>query len=193
MQRVKLEIIGKSALIMHADTLADPLHPRTKEFKKVSGKRTKTDEDHEKMAWLEFQAGLYRDESGDIVMPYPNIMKCLIEGARMSKSGPKVERGVTIAATTFPLQYTGPRDPEGLYADKKFVSRMTVKVGTSRTIRCRPKFPEWAIGVEAFLDPTILAHDEFADIAANAGNFIGLGDYRKGGGFGRFQADVTLL
>lgn len=189
MLNVQIDITGETALLMHADTLADPLAEVTKAFKRVSGKRTKTDADHEEMAWQEFRAGLYL-EDGKVVIPNRNIMKNLIEGARVTKSGPKVERGVTITGSSFPLIYDGPSDPAALYADKNFVSRMTVKVGQARTVRCRPLFRQWSVSVTALIDPAIVSVDELADIAANAGALIGMGDYRKGGGFGRFTATV---
>jgi hypothetical protein len=192
MLTVQIDITGDTSLLLHADTLADPLHPLTKEFKKVSGKRTKTDADHEAMARQEFLAGLYF-EDGQVVIPSRNITKNLIEGARVTKMGPKVERGVTIAGASFPLQYKGPRDPEGLYMDKNFVSRMTVKVGQARTVRCRPIFRQWAVTVSALIDPAVVSVDDLQEIASNAGALIGLGDYRKGGGFGRYSAVVKAI
>ena len=189
MLTVQIDITGDTALLMHADTLADPLAEVTKAFKKVSGKRTKTDADHEAMARQEFLAGLYF-EDGRVVIPNRNIMKNLIEGARVTKMGPKVERGVTIMGASFPLRYKGPSDPEGLYADKNHVSRMTVKVGQARTVRCRPIFREWALTASALIDPAVVSLDDLQEIASNAGALIGLGDYRRGGGFGRFTAVV---
>ena len=144
------------------------------------------------MARQEFLAGLYF-EDGRVVIPNRNIMKNLIEGARVTKMGPKVERGVTIMGASFPLQYKGPSDPEGLYADKNHVSRMTVKVGQARTVRCRPIFREWALTVSALIDPAVVSVDDLREIASNAGALIGLGDYRKGGGFGRFTAVVKAV
>lgn len=190
MINVQIDITGTTALLMHADTLADPLAPETKAFKKISSKRVKTDDDHEAMARLEFLAGLYIDAEGRPCMQGRNIMKCLVEGARITKSGPKIERGFVITAADFPLEYTGPTDPEKLYGDKRFVSRMTVKTGQARVVRCRPRFREWALTASAMVDPAILSVDELADIAANAGSMCGLGDYRKIGGFGRFTAVV---
>ncbi len=191
MINVSIGITGTTKLLMHADTLADPLDPKTKEFKRVSGKRTKTDADHEEMARLEYLAGLYLDGDGQVAIPYRNVMKCLIEGARITKSGPKIERGLTMTGAEFPLIYDGPTTPETLYANKNFVSRMSVKVGQARTMRCRPAFTNWALIAEAMIDPAVLSPEELQDIATNAGRFIGLGDYRKGGGFGRFQAEVA--
>ena len=190
MQTVDIEINGTTPLLMHSDALADPLSELTKQFKRVSGKRAKTDQDFEDMARMEFLAGLYLDGDGRVCIPYRNLMKNLIEGARVTKSGPKIERGLTMTGAEFPLVYEGPADPGALYADKRFVSRMTVKVGTARTIRCRPQFRQWGFTASALIDPAILSAEDLQDIAANAGALIGLGDYRKGGGFGRYRAVV---
>jgi len=183
---------GGTTLLLHADTLADPMADATKAIKKISGKRVKTDADHEEMARQEFIASLYMDD-GNVVIPGRNVMKALIEGARITKSGAKVERGLIITGQSFPLQYTGPRDPEALYADRNFRSRMSVKVGAQRVMRCRPQFRRWSLTVSALIDPAVLNLDELQDIASNTGAMIGLGDYRKGGGFGRFTAVVKAV
>lgn len=187
---IRIDITGITPLLMHSDQLADPLLPETKVFKRVSGKRTKTDADYEDMARMEFLAAIYLNSDGRVCIPGRNIMKCLIEGARITKNGPKIERGLVMGAE-FPLTYQGPSDPESLYANKNFVSRMTVKVSTARTIRCRPQFRSWELSATGIIDPSVLSVEELDDIARNAGALIGLGDYRKGGGFGRFEAVVT--
>lgn len=185
-----LNITGTTPLLMHADTLADPLSPEYKEMRKVSAKRVKTDEDHETMARLEWVAGLYTGTDGAPCIMGRNVMKCLIEGARVTKSGPKIERGLVVTGQDFPLVYEGPRDVGGLFADKRFVSRMTVKVGQARIMRCRPMFKVWGARVGVLIDPKIISVDDLREIAADAGALIGLGDYRKGGGFGRFLVEV---
>jgi hypothetical protein len=189
---VRIRIKGFTPLLMHSDRLADPLLPETKAFKRVSAKRTKTDADYEEMARREYEAALYFGDDGRICVPGRNLMKCFIEGARVTKSGPKVERGLVVAGD-FPLEYEGPVDPEKLYEDRAFVSRMTVKVGTARTVRCRPIFRAWGLTADAMSDSSVLSVEELGDIVRNAGALIGLGDYRRGGGFGRFEAEVTAV
>lgn len=192
-QQVALEITGTTTLIMQKDTLADPLHPATKAFKKISGKRVKTDEDHEAMARMEFMAGLYLDDEKQVIMPLRNVKKCLIEGARITKAGKKVERGVLFNGLAVPLEYEGPRTPEELYADPDFVSRMTVVVARAKTIRVRPRFIRWGLSAQLFVDTAVLNLEELSDIAVNAGRMEGLGTYRASGGFGRFDAKVRVL
>lgn len=193
MKKYALEITGTMPLLMHADTLADPLHPLTKKMKAVSGKRVKTDDDHEAMAAMEFHASLYLDDDGQIVVPGPNILKSLIEGGRITKSGAKIERGVVIAGTDFPLVYDGPRDLDALYADKRYVDRRSVKVGQTKVMRVRPIFRKWALRAEAYADPAILSQDTLQAIANDAGQLVGLGDHRKVGGYGRYDIVVDAL
>lgn len=188
-----IEITGTQPLLMHADTLADPLDPLTKQFKKISGKRSKTDEDHEAMAEAEFLASLYLDDNGAVCIPAANIKKCLIEGARVTKSGPKIERGLTLLGIDFVLDHNGGAKPGDLYQDPKFVDRRSVKVGTARTMRVRPRFNEWSMDVECDIDPAVCSEDDLKDIAANAGALVGLGDHRKIGGYGRFIAKVSKI
>lgn len=193
MAKYRIEVVGSMPMLMHCDVLTDPLHPLTKEMKQVSRKRVKTDEDHELMSWLEFRASLYVSPlTGEIVIPSGNLMKCLIEGARQTKSGAKVERGVTMLGIEFPLEYHGPRTAEELFAEAKYVDRRSVKVSTARVMRTRPIFREWSLSAEAYADPSVCSKDDLTDIVTNAGRFIGLGDNRKGG-YGRFSATVTVI
>lgn len=192
MQKVRVTLTGTMPLLMHADNLADPLDPVTKEFKKISGKRKKTDDDFEALAEMEFQASLYA-EGETIVLPATNLKKAFIEGGRVTKDGPKVERGVTLLGVSFPLDYGSSLTKKDLYTDTEFVDRRSVKVGTARTMRVRPIFRNWSVDVEAMLDPAVLSADDFEDICKNTGNLIGLGDHRKVGGYGRFDAKVTVI
>lgn len=188
---------GTSPLLMHNQRLADPLDPYAKALKAISSKKSKTDEDHEQMARIEFEGGLYLDPDLGPYMPGVNIHRSLVEGARQTKRGKDVERAMLILDDVCPLAYRGPRDVEGLWADKTFVSRRSVKVKTSRLPRTRPVFPQWALECEAELDLSLLNFDDVIVIAETAGALAGLGDYRPssphGGSFGRYQAAVERL
>lgn len=194
MQKVRIILTGTKPLLMHADTTVDVLSAPAKAIKAITSKGTKkTDSDIERMGEIEFHAGLYLDDHGTVVVPGANIFKALIDGGRLTKSGPKIERGLTLAGIEFPLIYDGPQDAAGLYANKRFVDRRSVGNQRARVMRVRPIFREWAVEAEGYIDPAITGVDSLADIAHDAGNLIGLGDYRKAGGFGRFDAQVTAL
>ncbi|OBH07931.1 hypothetical protein [Mycobacterium sp. E1747] len=182
-----ITLTGTAPLLMHNSRLSNPLDPATKALKKVTGKRNKTDDDHEQIARLEFAGGLYMDPDVGPYIPGENIMRCLVDGAKLTKMGVKVTRGVFVSTDVNPLSYNGPRDEQALW-DKGWRHMASVKVGTSRTMRCRPWFPEWKVQAEGVLDPSVLELDDLTSIADNAGSLIGLGDWRPR--FGRFTAVV---
>ena len=182
-----ITLTGTAPLLMHNSRLSNPLDPATKALKKFTSKRNKTDDDHEQMARLEFAGGLYLDPDVGPYIPGENIMRCLVDGAKLTKMGVKVTRGVFISTDVNPLAYNGPRDEQALW-DTGWRHMASVKVGTSRTMRCRPWFPEWRVQAEGVVDPSVLELDDIAVIAENAGSLIGLGDWRPR--FGRFTASV---
>lgn len=126
-------------------------------------------------------------------MPGANLFACLIAGARLTKAGMKVERGVSITTFQMPLIYQGPRTITELWAggESEYVDVRSVVVQRSKVDRCRPIFRQWAIEAEILLDTAVIEPDEFCDIARNAGAMAGLGDYRRM--FGRFEAVVSEL
>lgn len=185
-----ITLTGTAPLLMHNSRLSNPLDTATKALKKYTGKRNKTDDDHEQIARLEFAGGLYMDPDVGPYIPGENIARCLVDGAKLTKQGVKVTRGVFISTDVNPLSYSGPRDESGLW-DSGWRHMASVKVGTARTMRCRPWFPEWRVQAEGVLDPSVLELDDLATIADNAGSLIGLGDWRPR--FGRFTAKVRRI
>jgi hypothetical protein len=185
---VLLTMTGTSPLLMHSSRLSDPLDPHAKALKKVSGKRSKTDEDFEQMGRVEFAGGLYFSDPEGPFMPGDNITACIIAGARLNRLGKQIERGFVVTGDINPLIYKGPRDVEALYADANFRSRQSVKVGTSRVVRTRPMFRNWACETTAILDTQQLDLEDLRAIVERAGAMIGLGDWRPR--YGRFTATV---
>jgi hypothetical protein len=188
--KVRITLTGTAPLLMHNVRLANPLDPIARAMKETSGKRKKTDEDLERLARLEFEGGLYVDAVGPY-LPGANIEKCLVEGARVTRQGKQVERGLFVTDNEVPLIYDGPRDADSLWADESYRSMMAVKVGTARVMRCRPIFRAWVLEASAEMDGAQLNLDTLQAIAADAGAMVGLGDYRPR--YGRFMAEVEAL
>lgn len=188
MYEFTITIEGTAPLLMHNSRLANPLDPATRALKKVTGKRNKTEEDHAEMARLEFLGGLYHDPDIGPYIPGENIWRCLWDAAKKYKMGVKVKEGVFITSDINPLAYGGPREATELWADENFRHMASVKVGMSRTMRCRPQFREWRVAADGVLDPSLLEPSNLESIAETAGQLIGLGDWRPR--FGRFIAEV---
>lgn len=183
-----ITMTGTAPLLMHNVRLADPLDPIAKKLKKVTSKRTKTDDDHEEVARLEFYGSLYLDPDVGPYVPGGNIQRCLIDAARVNKLGKSVERGLFISTDVNPIAYAGARDAEGLWSDENHRHRAAVRVTTSRTMRTRPMFRQWKCQASGLLDTTQLNLEDLRSIATNAGAMIGIGDWRPR--FGRFTAEI---
>lgn len=190
--KIRISMTGTSPLLMHSDRLSDPLNPYSKALKAFSGKRTKTDDDHAQMAKIEWEGGLYFDAVTGPFVPAANVHRSLVEGARLTKKGRHVERGLVPGGDgTLPLLYSGPRELESLYADGRFISRMSAGVNAARVMRTRPIFQEWALEMEAIVDPGQLDLEEIRGISEQAGSMIGLCDFRPR--YGRFVATVEEI
>jgi hypothetical protein len=186
-----ITLAGTSALLMHNSRLSNPLDPATKALKAVTGKRMKTDDDHQQIAYLEFCGGLYHDEQLGPYIPGENIARALLDGAKLTKMGTRVTRGLFIKSDVNPLvDYGGPRDVTGLW-ERGFRHMASAKNGQNRIMRTRPWFPQWRVQADGVLDPSVLELADLVAIADNAGQFIGLGDWRPR--FGRFTATVEQV
>lgn len=192
MQSLKFRLNGQSPLMMHNEQLANPMNEFSKEMKKVSGKRQKTDEDFEFMAQIEFRGGLYMNKKDGPYVPVRMIEATIREGAKRSKRGKDVARGIEIVGVDYEraghLIYKGPRDFDGLWANKKFCDQRSVKVGTSRVVRTRPIFEEWSVEFAVDFDTEIFNDADIVSFLETAGKYAGIGDYRPR--YGRFSVEV---
>jgi hypothetical protein len=188
MNKLKITMTGTASLIMHNARLADPLDPISREKDALSRKRRKTDEDALALSKVEWQGSLYFDPEIGPYIPGQNVYKALIEAARKSRDGRRVEQGMFIVSDFNPLAYVGPRTLNELWADQNFVFRTSVKQQQSRIIRTRAIFPRWATEVDAAYDPNVLDVREVTGFAETAGLYIGIGDWRPR--FGRFTTRV---
>lgn len=185
---ITIELTGTHTLLMHNSQLADPLNPFTRKLAEVTSKRRKTVDDHEEIARREWYGGLYYHPTAGPYIPGANIERCLLDAARLNRLGKSVERGLFITSDVNPLVYTGPRDPGSMVGSVDFRHMASVKIGTNRTMRCRPMFREWAVTAQGTLDEMQLELTDLRLVADRAGSLIGLGDWRPR--FGRFTASI---
>lgn len=188
----RITLTGTSALIMNNARMANPLDPAARAHKEATGKRTKTDQDHETIFRLAHAGSMYYDSDAGPYLPAANIWKSLQEGAKKHRLGQKVTEGVIILTDVNPIAYKGPRDISGLWANPNF-QFMAMRVTGSGSQRkrvpfCRPVFREWRTDATGTLDESIIDLAELKLIADTAGARVGLCDWRPR--YGRFTAVV---
>jgi hypothetical protein len=171
--------------LMQAETLANPLADLTRELKKITGKKRRTDTDHEEMARIEFLAGLYYDPKIGPYWPGINIDRMFCDAAKITRRGQDVKRAFMVLDSKVPLIYDGPRTPKAMYEDsERFVDMRSVVIQQKRTMRCRPIFHEWEVEFTAMHDPDVINREDVIGFAETAGRMIGLSTFRPR--YGRF-------
>lgn len=184
LKKAAFTIEGVAPLLMHCGQLADPMneHARALADAVKVFKKAKTEAAYEAACKAEFIGGLYVDEKLEPCLPGELLEAVIVAGAKKSSQGKEVKAGLIVDGN-WPLQYVGPRDPEGLW-DAKFYHSASVRVKQSRIIRIRPRFPAWSCTFEVQYNDELLDERDVAKFVAKAGAEVGVGDYRPR--YGRF-------
>lgn len=186
---LKFHIEGVSPLIMHNGELANPTNTYAKSIKEISAKRKKTDADHEEMARLEFLGGLYLHKGAPCIPDYV-FEGCLISrggAARNERMGQEAAKGLFVNSNAL-LIYDGPKEPDKLWQDKRFVYQKISNVKGSKVLRTRAIFEEWAADVEVSILEEFLNPKDVERWVYYAGDAVGLMDWRPR--HGRFKATL---
>lgn len=182
----KCKITSATPLLMHNGSLADPLNEIVREMKKLTSKRgNKTDADLEELSRLEWYGGLYFHE-GAPCLPAEMIEACLTEAAKKQRKGPLAKTGILVQDNAA-LNYEGPRNPDEMWASRKFMHKVGVKVQKSRVFRTRPIFRDWSADLAIHYLPGVLNKSDVAGFVELAGQLVGIGDWRPK--FGRFYVE----
>ncbi|WP_321471072.1 hypothetical protein [uncultured Paludibaculum sp.] len=199
---ITAKLTGVAPLLMHNGQLADPRNEVVKAIKKVTGKKTKVEEDHILLSDLEWLGSLYTSEPGEVlvegtsvvvagwghvVLPSEAIEGTLVAGAKQQKLGKKF-LGAVFCDAAVPLQYSGPKTIEDLFNAPEFRDVRRVKVQTSAVQRTRPIFRDWSAVVDINFLPDMVTKDQLVDALVAAGRTVGLLDFRPK--FGRFTVEV---
>jgi hypothetical protein len=182
-ESVEPHIRGLQPHLQHNSRLADPLNPFTRAIAELTSKQKKTEDDHRRIADLEWEGGLYLDDDGRPCVPGFVLVGALYEAGKLVRKGPKVRAGVYCHGH-FPLIHAGPRSLEALKADPEFrdtrIVRNPGKGG--RVSRTRPKFPEWELKFALEFRPDIISRADVLHLTSLLCSFIGLSDDRRLGG-----------
>ena len=128
--------------------------------------------------------------NGKPTIPQPNLLRCLVDGGQFHKNGKK-----QITTKKESMLYACV-DIEGVSIEIihkqpwKVDTRPVVIPSTGGRILChRPMFDDWRLEFTVQLDTSIVSQSLFRLIVDDAGNRVGLGDYRpsKKGPYGRFH------
>lgn len=189
METISIKIVGTSPMLMHSETLANPLHELTKAHKAVSGKKKKSEEDLHFLLESEWSAGMYHDDEIGPYLPAINIEAAIAEAGKIHRLGKTVKQAVQVIDDKVKLQYDGPRKKDAMWKSGKFADVRGVGVNGKKIMRCRPIFLKWAAQFDIAFMADVLSRDDLVRVIEEAGRRIGFGDYRPR--FGRFTVEIV--
>jgi hypothetical protein len=170
---------GTTPLLMHSCRGVNPLDPLVKEMKKLTSKRTKTDEDLAAISNIEWELSLYwRDDVG-FYIPAENIEATIKGGATANRKGKDVEKYVHVDEPFIPLLIKGKPTKEDVKTDYKYRDVRSVVVNRARVMRTRARFNAWECTFILRYDEDKIDLDDIVNALEHAGKYVGVCDYRQ--------------
>jgi len=186
-KQIDFHLKGIVPLIVNNGQMADPSHPFAKEIKgiRAAKKRSEslTEEQSERIKYLEFMGSLYLNGTNRPILPGEGIEAAFRSFAKKTKKGKQAQYAV-VCDQDPPIIYDGPKDPENLFKDKKFVLSKLVKIQGSRVMCTRAYFQEWEIKFTLNYMPDVFDRNEIIKIMQTGGESVGMFDWRPK--YGRF-------
>lgn len=186
---ITLHLTGLRPMLMHNGRLANPIDPWTRELKKLTGKRKKTDEDLIAMMRIEARGGAYETADDMLGLPTENVWRSLFDAAKAFKRGVDVKRALLTDGSVSTLLVGGdPVKVDDFLTDPDHIDYRPVRVGQSKTMRARPLVTDWSSTHTFELLTDVIDPRDLEPIVERAGRLVGLGDYRPT--YGTFEGKV---
>lgn len=187
-KNLRCRIRGLCPTILNNGRKANPLDEFAKAIKSVLSTKGRgkvlSDEQAEEVARLEFMGALYVNEKSQVCWPGENLESMILSAAKKQRRGDDCKIGVLVDGD-WPLIYDGPKDPEKLWADKRFRKVCMARNKGVPVLKCRPIFHDWELEFVVAYDPDILDPTAIAAWLKIAGSRVGLSDWRPK--YGRFE------
>lgn len=199
-KEIQVEIEGVASLMLNNIRKANPTDLITKEIKKLTSKRTKTDADFVLIRNLEWLGALYTTKDGDFdivgseleLSDFGNVCingdmieACLIGGAKKNKLGIQFKAGMLVDGI-YELDFPNKKPVRELYGNPEFVDTRSAKLQGKTTIFVtRAIFPQWSLKFTMNYLPDLLNLSQIETALEASGSVVGIGTYRPK--FGRFS------
>lgn len=177
---ISITIEGTSPLLMNRFTDAAAIAATSG----IRGSGPRSDEPRD-----DAESRLYTNEEGVIIIPGPNLLRCITEGGKFHKAGKSkvttLKSSLIPGSTIFNEIYVVLEHEQPWKVDTR-----PIRIPTTggRILRHRPCFDDWRLTFSVELDTDTIPVKLFRMIVDDAGKKIGLGDFRPDckGPYGRF-------
>ena len=191
MKTLQITWKGITPLLMHSCQCVNPLHPISREMKKYTSKKKKTEDDLVKISDLEWEAGAYWDDDIGLYIPSENIEATIMNGAKMFKQGTSIQKFCDVTDLRIPLDYGAKLTKEQLIKDYKYRDTRPMTVMRSKVMRTRPRFDKWKIQFNMQYNEEKIDLQTIELAIENAGAYVGLCDSRPK--YGKFSAEIKQI
>jgi hypothetical protein len=181
-------LVGIAPMLQHNEILVDAMNPLVRVHKQLTTKRRKTEADLEAIKKSEWTLGMYREDDRPCV-PVDWLLATIKEGARKNKLGKQAQSGIFPVCASFPLEYDGPKDLEGMWQSERFLDYRGIRNQAAKVMRARPRFDRWSVSVRLDVSEPVISCEDVITALKIAGATIGIGDYRPR--FGRFAVELN--
>jgi len=104
---------------------------------------------------LEWEAGIYWDNSVGLYIPNECIKATIQNGAKQNKKGKDIAKYLQVATLMAPLNIGEEQDYEKLRTDIRYRDVHSVCVQRNRVNRTRPRFNTWSTGFDVVYDKSL--------------------------------------
>lgn len=181
MKKVSIEIEGVSHLIFNNGSQINPLDPIVKAKKKITGKKTKTDEDHIEIFRLEMMATPYWKDGKGLYLPVENVSACFHGAAKKRKLGRQAIAFLpdpTFEGVGFAIDCHLSKS-EKFLTHEPYMFIKNVNVSGRSVMKCRARIPGgWKAKISGTVDEGMMELADVEDLWNIAGTQIGFGDWR---------------
>lgn len=189
MDAMTLDVHLKSkglGMIHHNAQLANPMNKFSKEMKKYTSKRKKTDDDYFAIAQIEFLGGLWRNAKNEPCVPAHAVIAAIRDGLKQRKKGLDGLRALQCFDDAR-LIYDGPRKPELLWEEERFRFQTMETSSGGKVLRTRPIFHQWELKFTVSFYVDVLDRADIETALQVLGDMLGIGDRRPT--HGRFDVE----
>lgn len=178
--KIKIKVDGKTPMLMNRFT--DAAAMAATQGTRTSGPKATLDPKEDA------KSRLYTDEKGKVIIPQPNLFRCIIDAGKFFKAGKS--KVTTLKSSLIPAAISLDEIHYPLKHDGWSVDTRPIRIPATggRILRHRPIFHKWGFAFEVELDEEIIPYNLFHEIIEAAGKRIGFGDFRPDckGPFGKF-------
>lgn len=206
-KKINVRVVSDGTILLHANTGANEFDPITMAIKKISSKKTKTEEEKLLMRDLEWVSGIYHDDkysmaevlckkeptepfkNEGIYIPAENFERAIKEALKLSKKGKNCEAKFSLIENKVYIDFGGPKDIRKIFENPRYRDDRVVTVnGKSKIVRCRPRFERWEADFSIRYRPDYIDAEDLISALNTAGQIMGVGDYRPR--YGRFSVEI---